>query len=443
MLHVTRARLMLTLAFAGLALAGSAQAQTTGCNAVENTTTKTLRILGNIYKQNAIIEIHNDGSWAASIDCNGNGSYTDGIDINNRTGVGPVFTYDIQLAGQDNISIIQTDNLVGQTRDIIVNAVGGINFITYSTQNLYNVTSSTVAFELVGGNRDDHLTFDFSGSTFTDSAFFIRGDFSYDADHLTLTGPPSLLNSTLDVNVDMGGGRNKVTIADGGPSSTIDNSTFAVNVQGAGYIYGSGYDDTIKETLSGTVRNGSRVFLDTALGDGDDSYTVNFGVASFKVDPAASASSEVIVYARGDGGFDGLNFGDLGQTGPAEVNGLVEITFDGGTQPDALIGDWNGLTGSGTMRVHFSAADGFDYLLAGLLTDPTANNTLDFVLEGAATGGIVPGVGKTLYLGLLDPGTSNFGPAGRVILAGAQDGRSYCNYFGDAPSLLLQCASGS
>ncbi len=206
---------------------------------------------------------------------------------------------------------------------------------------------------------------------------------------------------------------------------------------------GTNYNDVITETLSGTVQNKSRVFVDTNLGDGDDTYTAAFGVATFQVDPAGPTGSEVVVYARGQQGFDNMSFTDVGPTGVALNNGLVDIALDGGPQPDILVGDWNGLTGSGAFKVHMSGADGYDTLVAAVLTDPGANNQIDVLLEAAATGGIVPDVGKTLYLGLVDPGSCTFGPAGHVVLLGAEDARSYCNYFGNAPNLVLQCASAS
>ncbi len=169
-------RPILAAAVFGLALAGPAKA--IACSVIEadkdgNGTTD-LRVVGDAGKQNAVIEIRQVG-YLVKVDCNGNGSYTDPGDIV-KSGTATIETYSVELGGGDVISVLQTGDLLGASKNVVLALGAGGNKVTLATQGFGLLANSNLGIEFLGSTGAESVTLDFTGSNIVSSAVFIRGD---------------------------------------------------------------------------------------------------------------------------------------------------------------------------------------------------------------------------------------------------------------------------
>lgn len=433
----TRSRLALTLALSAAALA-LPRGASAGCAVVEadrdaNGTTD-VRLTGDTKKQIATAEIRNDGSYLVQIDCNGNGLFTDVGDVV-RSGAGPIESYILELAGNDTITVVQADNLVGASRSVVIALAGITNSVTFDTLGNDLLSGSNLAIEIIGSTRFDFVTLDFAGSVINSSELILRGDLSSDQDRLDYFAPATVTNSVVDINIDLGSGANKVNWTDAG---TITGSTETVALSGSDVTTET---DTVTTDFAGKIEGGSRLEFFLKLNSGDDRYLGRFDVASYDVDSLGGSSSEARYYFHGGPGFDRLDVSSIG-SGAATDNGLIEIRMEGYHQPDTLTLDWDGLTGSGVFRLRSFTGDASDLVLASLATASGSSNDLDVAICSDSEADISL-QGDTAYLAVVDRGSATAGPAGAVIVDGGLDGIDFCAFFGTVPHLALNCEAGS
>jgi len=437
---ITRSRPLAALVLLGAALL-AARSSEAGCSIIDGDRdgngTADVRIVGDALRHAVVAEIHNDGSYLISVDCNNNGSFADAIDVV-RSAPGPVESYIFELVGSDTLTINQTDDLVGALRHVVV-AMGGIsNTVTFHSQGHAILAGSDVAFDLIGSPRSDTVTLDFTGSAVASSVVSVRGDMTFDQDHVTVKAPASVTDSNFDVLVDLGPGFNSFSWDDNG--GTLTNSNLAVEVQGSDVTTET---DLVTTRFAGSLESNSRADFNVRLNSGDDQFIGTFDVSTYGVDKLGASGSEARYYVNGGPGFDRLQVSDAGTPGAAVDNGLIDIRLEGYLQPDTLTLDWHGLTGSGTYRFRATGGDASDVVVASLATDPASTNVIDALVSTDSEGDI-SFFGDTAYLGVVDRGGSaSPGPAGAVIVDGGLDGTDYCAYFGTLPHLAFNCEAGT
>ena len=190
-----------------------------GCSVVEgdhdNSGTTDVRLLGDTARQSAVIEIHGDGSYLVSLDCNHDGDYADAGDAV-KSGPGPIESFYVELGGNDDVAVVQTGNIDGVSKDIVVIETTGVNAITYDTQGFGILNNSNLGIEIIGGSRFEKVTLDFSGSTISNSVVNVRGDLGSDGDRVDVLSALATTGSDVDIDLDMGPGANRVTFDDEG-----------------------------------------------------------------------------------------------------------------------------------------------------------------------------------------------------------------------------------
>ncbi len=393
-----------------------------------------LRIAGDAARQTVVAEIHNDGSYLVSVDCNNN-SIVDTGDVLS-SGLGPIETLSFELGGNDTITILQTDDLVGAVRNVVVALLGVSNSVTYNSQGHGILAASNLGIEIIGSTRFDLVTLDLTGSAITASKLVVRGDLGADLDRFDFFGPATMTGSALDLGFDLGSGANRLNWDD--EAGTLTASTENVSIFGSDIAT---YVDTVTTDFSAKIEGGSRVDFSFKLYSGDDRYTGRFDVASYGVDSLGAAGSEARYYIHGGPGFDRLAVSSVG-AGAAADNGLIEIRMDGYLQPDTLSFDWDGLSGSGAFRYRANGGDASDLILASLATDAASTNDID-AFACTDSEGDISLQGDTAYLAVVDRGAASAGPAGAAIVNGGLDGIDACSYFGNLPHHAFNCEAGT
>jgi hypothetical protein len=386
--------------------------------------TPDLRLVGDTYGQTAIIELRGIGGW--KVTCAGVVS----------TGTQNIETYVIALGGNDTVTVLQTEDLVGDSKNIVFSEPAGGNRFTYQSQGFAIRDHSSLVFELRGGAGNDNVKLDFLGATVDTSMVLVRGDLGGGTNIAAFVGAAVTRNALVDVDIKGG-----IAYNDGG--GLVSNSTVNVRMNAADDYYSG---DVISATFSGQVEDGSRVYLKADLLRGQDKFWGNFDVSRFSIDAAGTGGSEVSLLAKGGNGADVLKISDLsdqGITGVAAVNGLLSIDLEGGNQPDALGLVWHGLTGTGEFRYRAAGENAYDQLNATFATDPTSANLLSFLLLGNTERDFSPAVFDTITANVTDNGTASYGALGEVILDGGLQGDDTCNFTGNAPHVALMCEKGT
>ena len=422
---------------AGIALApatGHASCSVTEADKDGNGTVD-LRLVGDASKQNAIVEMRQAG-YLAKVDCNGNGSYTDGGDIV-KSGSATIETYSIELAGGDVISVLQTEDLSGASKNVVLTLGAGGNKVTFATQGFGLLAGSNLGIEFLGSTAAENVTLDFTGSTIASSAVFIRGDVSSGNDTVKIIGAANTTFSVVDAVVNLGSENNNFFYIDGG--GAITGSTLNVHAEGGDVT--SQYD-VFNTTFSGQIQDGSRVYVDLNLRAGNDRYFGNFDISSFGVDPLSSGSSEAFFRARGGTGADQMTVSDMSKVGPATVNGLLSVSLDGGNQADKMTLTWNGLKGSGQLRVLEDGGVAYDSAKATIVTDASSTNDFDVNLQGGAENDLGSPGGDTVILSLTDQGAATYGVTGAAVLDGGLDGIDTCTFTGTGIRQAMNCEAG-
>ncbi len=201
--------------------------------------------------------------------------------------------------------------------------------------------------------------------------------------------------------------------------------------------------DVANTTFSGQIQDGSRVYVDLNLRNGNDRYFGNFDISTFGIDPLTTGSSEAYFRARGGTGADQLNVSDMSKTGPAAINGLLSIFMDGGNQGDTMTTTWRGLGGSGQFRLWEDGGVAYDTAKATLVTDASSTNDLDINLQGGPENDIGAPGGDTVILSLTTNGAPTYGPTGSAVLDGGLDGIDTCTFTGNGVYQTMNCEAGS
>lgn len=426
---------LLGLALAAPRIAGAA------CSVVaadkDGNGTTDLRIIGSVYKQNAIIEIKNVG-YTVKIDCNGNGVYTDLGDITATSTTATIETYSLELAGGDIININQTENLSGAHKNIAI-VVGGAGTKTTFTSGTFSIADSSLDIEEVGGAANDGMVVDFTGATVDNSRILVRADQGNGGDGVKWYSPASTNNSLVDLRYNLGYGPSFSLISDNG--GVMTNSTLKAYVVGDDT---STYIDNSVTSFSGQVDSNSRVLYDAYLDAGNDRFTGHFDLAKFKIDPTGSGS-EVYFNVEGGIGGDLLAVTDDATVGAATINGLLQIRLDGGPQPDNLNLALRGLTGSGKLRFWGDGENAArDQIYVTLVTDIASTNDLDIYAGGGPEDDLGGVYGDLISFSVTNNGAATFGPGGVVILDGGLEAIDKCVWTGvNAPHLAMNCEAGT
>src|SRR5262245_54551059 len=127
------ARPLWTFACAAACLAAPRLALAAACGTTGPDARGVLLVTGDSFKQIAEVTVFNDGFYHVRLDCNGNGVFTDSIDID-RTG-GPAETVRIELGGgNDTLTVLQAEDFSGTSHSVLIAAgpatVGHTNVIT-------------------------------------------------------------------------------------------------------------------------------------------------------------------------------------------------------------------------------------------------------------------------------------------------------------------------
>lgn len=400
--------------------------------------TQDLKLTGDNLRQNAVIELRGSGGYLAQIDCNGNGRYTDAVD-QTRSGTDNIETYIVALGGTDTVTISQTEDLVGDMKNIVVTTIAGSNKFTYQALGHGIRQGSSLAFEIRGGAGGDIVTLDFLGATIENSLVVVRGDLAGGINQSNFVGAASTTGSLVDMDLALGDNNSVGALNDGG--GVFSSSQLAAHVRGCAVVKGG---DTLSTTFSGQIEDNSRVYLDANLRYGDDKYWGNFDISTFGIDTAGPAGSEAYFNVRGDNGFDLMKVSDLGAVGAATVNGLLAFDLESGNQADAIGIVWNGLQGSGQFRYSAQGESASDKLNLTFKTDATSTNDLWFYVAGGPEEDLSPFVFDSVNAIADDlGGTATYGALGALLLDGGLHGDDMCNASGTALHVAVNCEQGS
>jgi hypothetical protein len=397
--------------------------------------TTDIKLVGDTKKQNAIVELRS-GGYLVQIDCDGNGTYTGAVDVN-ASGTDEIETYIIALAGGDVVTVRQTADLVGASKNVVAVFSGGTNKLTFLSQGFGSSGHSNLGFEVGGGGGADTFTIDFSGSSISQTLIVARGILGNGANVGSVIGPASVADSVIDVAVDLGLGNTNGAYSDGG--GILSRSALNVHFTG-GDVSTAG--DTVTTTFSGKLQDLSRVYIASDLRQGNDKYFGHFDISSFAIDDVGIGDSEMVVRVDMGSGFDISKVDDLGAAGPATINGALVHDITLGQQPDAANILWNGLTGSGIFAYRIDGGWANDKLNATIVADSSATNTILFANHGNTEQDISPLVADLVNV-TFDAGSSvSYGALGGLLLDGGMQGDDVCTFVGSALPSAINCEKG-
>ncbi len=397
--------------------------------------TTDIKLLGDTLKQNAIIQVYS-GGYSVKIDCNNNGTYDGPTDVN-VSGSDEIESYIIVLGGNDTITILQTADLVGASKNVLATLIGGANSLTFRSQGFGSSGHSNIGFEIGGAAGADKFTLDFSGSTISQTLVVARGILGNGANVGSVIGPASVTDSVIDVAVDLGLGNTNGAYSDGG--GILSRSALDVHFTG-GDVSTAG--DTVTTTFSGKLQDLSRVYVAADVQQGNDKYFGHFDISSFAIDDVGIGDSEMVVRVDMGSGFDISKVDDLGAAGPATINGALVHDITLGQQPDAANILWNGLTGSGIFGYRVDGGWANDKLNATVVADSSASNTILFANHGNTEQDISALVADLVNV-TFDAGSSvNYGALGGLLLDGGMQGDDTCTFVGSALRTAINCEKG-
>lgn len=397
-----------------------------------------VKLVGKSGRQNAVVELRGS-TYLAQIDCNGNGSYGDAVDVTDG-GSGPIETFTFALGGADTITVLQAADLAGTAMNLVVPLGGGANRFTFRSQGFALSQRSSLAFDVRGAGGADEVIFDLAGSTLSHSAVLIRADLGNGANASGFVGPTQAFGSLIDVSLIAGGAAGKTTafFHDGGGRAS--SSTITAHFVGAD---GARYADSLSTTLSGKLEDASRFNLYANLQQGNDRYDGHFDVSTFGIDAAGGGGSEALLRVNAAQGFDVLRVDDSAVVGPATVNGLLSVDLQGGPQPDALGIVWNGLTGSGEFRYRADGGVTNDRINGSVSVHPNSANRLLFQFLGHTEMDISAKVADVLNVSFDAPPSVSYGPLSGIVLDGGLQGDDVCDFVGTALHAAVGCERGS
>jgi len=430
----------LTLLFVAFGFALAAPRASFACSApkgdFDHNGTTDIKLIGDTAKQNAIIELHS-GGYDIKIDCDANGNYTGPNDVH-VTGTDEIETYIIALGGNDTVTVLQTADMSGVSKNVVATLIGGTNKLTFKSQGFAINGNSNLVFEVGGAAGADTFVLDFSGSDVSQSLILARGILGSGANNGSVVGPAHLTDSVLDVNVDLGLGNTNGAYADGGglvSHSTVNVHFFGGDVATAG--------DTVTTTFSGKLEDHSRLYLDFLGQQGNDKYFGHFDLSTFSIDAAGTGDSEAIVAVDMGNGFDIYKVDDMSTTGPATINGVLVHDVTTGQQPDATQFLWHGLTGSGLFAVREDGGWANDKLNMTLEVDGSSSNTLYILADGAHEQDISLLVADALNITVDAPASVTYGALGGIVVDGGMQGDDTAMVAGTATFVVINCEKGN
>jgi hypothetical protein len=418
------ARLLPIAAAAVLALPGSARAVCSVTTGVDGNGNDKLTIKGDAFPQ--VIALGDVGvSIQVQVDCNFDGDYADPGDVDQIIGTN-FEVIEIAGGGKDLVQYQAVSGAAGIRRALSV--LLGPASLSQPNQVAVvfgNVTAnSSLTLDVQGGPGLDVLVV--QTGNLADSSIAIRGDLGAGDDQAIIVPVAAWTNSTITTDLAMGVGKN--LLIDAPVPSASSNSTFKLNALGSDTPAGA--DQFIFESL-GSLDANSRVFHDSRMGAGSDTFTTI--VAS-----ALTNGSELHGRVRGGLGADTFLTG-TGASVNADATSDFSLALSGGAGNDQVTGDF-AYVNSGFHRFFLSGGDGSDVVLGGFAADSSANTpNADIFLEGGRGADVV-------YLGATDPsGNATFNPMGTTLLNGGTfDGvTDVCLFFGDVASDKLDCEVGS
>jgi hypothetical protein len=363
-----------------------------------------MRILGNAGKQ-ILVLVAEATQTTVSLDCNGNGTFTDPEDINARVFPGAIQTYDIQLLGTDDITVNIPTNWSGVSKDFQIVLLGAPNSVTVTTAPgvaLQNNSSFLMNISGYIGNDKVNVT----APTVDNSSFIVRSELSAGDDQEIVTLGNVLNHGVVDIDAVLDIGTNAFSLVQ--PAGTsVNGGTVMVRVEGD---VGT---DRVFTSLAGNVGPG-RLELNADLGPGNDVYTGTVDLANFKI----GTGGVVRLNVDGGDGSDQLKVTRNGTTGAGAATnlGLFDVRLNGGPGNDLIQVDLAGggfKMDGGTLAVRANGGAANDTVTVLLDADPTSTNpNFDVVVWGGNQNDIV----RVVVNGPATP--ANYGPVGAVLVDG-------------------------
>jgi len=386
--------------------------------------TPDLKITGSSGLQTLVLDDDAAGI-IVSLDCNHDGDFLDtALGDVNATAYPGVETMVVQMGGLDTITYNQQAPFSGVVRNLQITLGPNANFVTVTGNDTISANSSLVV-DLFGGPNLDTVTVDFAAATLNNSALVVYAELGTGSDVFTVHEPQAT-NSKVDVEASLGLGDNRVLVDSAGSVSNSDLRFYLEGGDNTLYTH-----DYVNTSFASSLTNSSRVQIFASLRDGEDLFN-----AAFPTGFAALTGSEARLRASGHTGNDFLSVSDGVQVGAATVNGLLEAVLRGGPGNDALDVNWNGLTGSGTLRTREHGGVFVDKVFLSVLTGSSSSNNLDLLVQGGRAN-------DTVFSAVFDPGGSaSYSPAGSTILDGGLE-NDICILFGDGTNESVNCEPGS
>jgi hypothetical protein len=343
-----------------------------------------------------------------SLDCNGNGTFTDAGELNAVVYAQAINTYNVALGGTDNVTFNIPSSWNGVSKNLHVFLLGGPNNVSITTAGSPTITNSKLLVNVYGYLTSD--TVNLTTPAMDNSKIVLRGDLSFGNDTVNVTlGGPVTNGSSIDVDttLDLGGNTFNFTQPAG---SDITNSTVSV------YAEGGANTDNVTTNFKGVTGAGGRLNFTADLGAYTDHYRGNLDLATFQI----AAGGEVHVDVDGAADTDDLTFTRNGTTiaGGAPISGLLDVRLNGGLGLDALIVDLgsNALQlNGGTLALRANGGASNDVLTFDIAADASST---DPHFDVAVFGGMQT---DKITWNLVNGGpntAANYGPAGAVLIQG-------------------------
>lgn len=313
-----------------------------------------------------------------------------------KTFTTPFETFDVDLgAGDDTLEYYAVSSFDFMTRALNLDTGSGNDklIVDASGENNGAYSSSIQAdFDLDSGNDTASIKM----GAVDNSLFRLNLDGASGNDTISIFVQGDIATASVDVDVNLGTGRNKLDIAS--PATISGGSNFFVDVQGGGA--GSEYDH-VTTAFSNDVQN-SRLMVTANLQGGNDSFINNVDLQGFDVRDRALVRFAI----NGGDGNDTIGLSRNGTVGFADIDpgGMLEIRLSGGNGNDNVKLDLGGneehnrgLYLTGRMVVHMDGQAGNDTVSADLsfAFDPSSFGDLQMTMLGGSGS-------DTMLLNLLD-----------------------------------------
>jgi hypothetical protein len=365
-----------------------------------------MRVRGDKQSQRVVI-IDNDTATIVSLDCNGDGDFTDAGELNAQT-FGEFEIIDVSLsAGNDTLSYTIGSNLNGAVRKLLFSLGTGTNTLSVGNGASTIGANSSIDLEIRGSKDADTMTLAFGG-IIDGSTFIIDADLGATIDTAVLNYGAHVSNgSVFESRVHMGPGNDILTM---NLTGAIDSGSVLRLHEASGASEPEG--DRIAATFASTVTD-AQLFatfgLSSGVGQFAGSLADGFGVLG---------TGQAFLTVAGGGGVDTITLDQTG-TSTLKVDGLLSLDIRGGSGVDAVSVGLNGaglleVGASGALRARVDGREGDDTVTLAVATSAASLGTYDVQVRGD--------VGNDkLNLDFVNGGgnaVTNFWPMGFVLMDG-------------------------